>query len=337
MTVHDILEFLNTSHADTLFGRARTVADTAFARSVFVRGVVEFSNYCKKNCHYCGLRKDNEQLARFRLAGQEILAAASLAVGLGAGTVVLQSGEDAHFDRTALGGIIQDIKKAHDVAVTLCVGDHDRDTYAYWHDCGADRYLLKLETTHESLHAALRPGTSVAKRLARLELLQAIGYETGSGIIVDLPGMTDAMLAEDILRLSALGLDMIAAGPCIPHPQTPLRGAVSPDIEKSLRVIAVLRLLNPVANIPATSALDALAQDGRLRALAAGANVVMPSVTPVDVRDAYALYPGKNTSKSSVPDAVRALLHRVSAAGYTPVADRGSSGVFANRQGDAND
>jgi biotin synthase len=335
MTSRDILEMLAATGGGPVYAEARTVADRFFGRGVYVRGVVEFSNHCRKNCHYCGLRVANTGLERFRLEPEGILAAAALARELGAGTVVLQSGEDLRYDRRVIGDLVRRIRDTLDVAVTLSLGDFDRDTYAYWRDCGADRYLLKMETFDEALHARLRPGCTVADRLARVEMLQSLGYETGSGIIVGLPGMTDAILAEDIHRLSQLGLEMIAAGPFIPHPSTPLAAPVDHAIEKSLLVTAVLRLLNSGANIPATSALDALAADGRTRGLDAGANVVMPSVTPDAVRGGYSIYPGKNAAGRDVRDAVHGLFERLRNAGYTPVADKGFSRIAGACGGNA--
>lgn len=325
MTSNEIINILSAPDVGSLYADARAVADRVFGKSVYVRGVVEFSNHCKKNCHYCGLRAANTGLERFRLLAADITSAAALAVKLGAGTVVLQSGEDTACDAEFVGNLVRAIKDTHDVAITLSVGDHDRDTYAYWRECGADRYLLKIETTDDELHERLRPGSTVKDRLARVEILQKLGYETGSGIIVGLPGMTDAIIAKDLQLLSSLGLGMIAAGPFIPHPQTPLAAPVNADIEKSLRVTAILRLLNNGANIPATSALDALVPDGRVRGLAAGANVIMPSVTPDDVRGGYSIYPGKNTAGKDVQDAVQGLMKRLAEAGYKPVAEKGFS------------
>lgn len=346
LTEHDIVHALRAPDAASLYSAARALADDVFGRQVFLRGVVEFANHCRRNCLYCGLRAANTDVERFRLNDEEILHAVSVAAAHGMGTVVLQSGEEAQGDVRRVGALVQEIKRRHNVAVTLSLGDYAEDHYRYWRDCGADRYLLKVETTDDALHARMRPGTTVTERLARVETLQRLGYETGSGVISGLPGMTPRILARDILRLSAMGLEMIAVGPFIPHPGTPLgaeRAAV--DIEQALRATALLRLLNPGANIPATSALDSACppqdsgtqraasdtrlnnQDsahspygkgGREQGLAAGANVVMPSVTPERVRRNYAIYPGKNTVRCSVTEAVRQLKLRLEHAGYQP-------------------
>lgn len=220
---------------------------------------------------------------------------------------------------------MQEIRKLGDISVTLCLGDHDEDTYRYWHDCGAERYLLKMETFDSGLHSRCRPGQRARDRLKNVNLLKGLGYETGSGIITGLPGMTPEILAGDLLELGRLCLDMIAVGPFVPHPDTPMGGCPAGSVEESLRATALLRIMNPLANIPATSALDALAPDGRERGLSAGANVVMPSVTPEPVRAGYFLYPGKNSSSISVEGTIHALRQRLLRAGYHPSSARGTS------------
>ncbi len=325
MQRNEILEWLRTPAPQELFTAAATVRDRIFGRNVFQRGVIEFATHCRKNCLYCGLRQANTGLARFSLDTEAILAAARTAVEAGMGTVVLQSGEVPHPGTAMVGGLIRRLKDMADISVTLSLGDHDEDTYRYWRDCGADRYLLKMETFDAALHARLRPGQSVQGRLRRLRTLCAIGYETGSGIITGLPGMTPAMLADDLLRLHELPLDMLAVGPFIPHPDTPLRDAPTGAVDEALRTTAILRLMHPRANIPATSALDALAADGREQGLHAGANVIMPSVTPEAVRAGYSIYPGKNASHASVRQTINRLQIRLREAGYTPSPERGEA------------
>jgi biotin synthase len=264
-------------------------------------------------------------LERFSLDAGSILSAARCAIDAGVGTVVLQSGEEHIEDPGFIGDIIQSIKSYADVSVTLCLGDHSREIYKFWRDSGADRYLLKMETFDKDLHAMLRPGQSVTKRFGSLEALCNLGYETGSGIISGLPGMTSEILAEDILHLSELPLDMIAVGPFIPHPATPLGRFWSGGLDEALRATSLLRIMNPAANIPATSALDALVANGREQGLNAGANVVMPSVTPESVRAEYSIYPGKNSSSKSVLKNVTHLQQRLKDAGYIPSSARGPS------------
>ncbi|WP_421899454.1 [FeFe] hydrogenase H-cluster radical SAM maturase HydE [Maridesulfovibrio sp.] len=325
MTVKEILDALMADSPEPLFAQAREVRDSVFGNEIFQRGVVEFSNNCRKNCHYCGLRCCNGQIERFSLDADSILAAARCAIDVGMGTVVLQSGEDKNLDPHFIGDLIQSVKSYADVSVTLCLGDYDRDTYKFWRDCGADRYLLKIETFNSELHARLRPGQSVSERLARLETLCSLGYEAGSGLITGLPGMTPEILAEDLLRLSLLPLDMIAVGPFIPHPDTPLGRFWAGSLDETLRATALLRIMNPKVNIPATSALDVLVANGREQGLAAGANVVMPSVTPESVRSEYSIYPGKNSSSDPVMNNVVHMQRRLKQAGYHPSSTRGQS------------
>ncbi|UZP66973.1 [FeFe] hydrogenase H-cluster radical SAM maturase HydE [Desulfovibrio mangrovi] len=327
-----IRDALLAPDADPLFAEARALRDRVFGREVFQRGVVEFSNHCRKNCHYCGLRAANTELQRFRLDAEAILDAARTAVELGMGTVVLQSGEEETADIRSIGDLIGRIKRLGDISVTLSLGDHSEDAYRYWRDCGADRYLLKMETFNPELHARLRPGQNVAERLARVETLCRLGYETGSGIITGLPDMTPEILAEDLRLLSGLPLDMIAVGPFIPHPQTPLKDAAAGRIDEALRATALLRLMNPTANIPATSALDALDAHGREKGLNAGANVIMPSVTPEPVRAGYNIYPGKNAAPEPVRQIVGRLQQRLRDAGYEPSSSRGASPAKNARQ-----
>lgn len=320
----EILEHLRAPHGDALLARARAVRDRTFGREIFQRGVIEFSNHCRKDCHYCGLRVSNDTLSRFALTEAKILQAARTALAAGMGTVVLQAGEYL-VDRQAVARLIGNLKALGDLAVTLSLGDHDADSYALWRDAGADRYLLKMETFDQSLHSRLRPGQTVRARLRRVETLLRLGYATGSGIISGLPGMTDLVLAEDLLRLAALPLDMIAIGPFVAHPRTPLAMCSNGSMAEALRATAIMRLLRPTANIPATSALDALAADGRLQGLAAGANVVMPSVTPEPVRAGYSIYPGKNASPETVSATINRLQERLRHAGYHPSSARGDA------------
>jgi biotin synthase len=289
-----IVELLEGADETDLFAEARRVRERVFGKSVFLRGVVEFSSYCRKQCLYCGLRAANASLARYRLTEDQILDSARLAVDLGMGTVVLQCGEEPDFFVDLLERVTARIKEDLGAAVTLSVGDASDEALARFRRAGVDRYLLKAETMDAFLHAGLRPGETLAKRLDRLEAVRRHGLEVGSGIITGLPGQDAASLARDILALTALQLDMIAVGPLVVHPDTPLSCAAHGSVAVCLRALAVLRLLNPLANIPATSALQALAPDGRARGLRAGCNVIMPSLTPQDARGRYAIYPGKN-------------------------------------------
>jgi len=281
-----------------------------WADAVFLRGIIEFSNYCKQNCLYCGLRRDNAKLARYRLAPEAILAVAADIAALGIGTVVLQSGEDPQYDGPALAEIVRTVKKRFGLAVTLGVGERDPADYALWREAGADRYLLKMETFDENLHARLRPGCAPATRLRAFEHLAALEYETGTGLIAGLPGETPELAEQDMAELARSRADMISISPFTPHPDTPLGAHPVCPPETVLHRMALARIAAPSAHIPVTSALGLHGDALRIRGLEVG-DVLMPSFTPATVRAAYAIYPGKNASAAAPPEraaAMKALL-----------------------------
>ncbi len=328
MELDEIKSHLQGRNDADLFARAEEVKQGIFGRDIFLRGIVEFSSICCKTCLYCGLRAANHDAVRYRLRPEQIVEAARLAPELGLGTVVLQSGDDYFFSTEDIRSIVEGIKKHTDLAVTLSVGDRPLDEFKSFRDIGADRYLLKLETTDPELYARIRPKERLEDRLARLDTLRSLGYEVGSGIIVGLPGMTMDILARDILTLARLDLDMLAAGPFVPHPQTPLKDAPPGDMQTTLRVTALLRILSPRSNIPATSALGVLppsagGKDGRALGLHAGCNVIMPSLTPESVRRAYEIYPGKNAFSDNARHSVKAVKNIIREEGFTPSPDKG--------------
>ncbi|MGL4473711.1 MAG: radical SAM protein, partial [Shewanella sp.] len=277
------------------------------------------------DCHYCGLRANNRAVERYRLTEAQIIAAALDAERLGKGTVVLQSGDDSRYSAASVARIITSIKQHTALAITLSLGDRSHEEFALWRHAGADRYLLKMETFDKTLFAAARPKADFTARLLKLQQLQALGYQVGSGIIIDLPGTTDAMMANDMLMLTALNLDMIACGPFVAHPQTPMAQYTNGSVLKSQRINALLRLMNPLANIPATSALDALEAGSRLASLRLGSNVIMPSFTPPSVSQNYGIYPGKNANRLALASRISQLQQQITATGFIPVSHRGDS------------
>lgn len=279
--------------APSLYTAADRVRAATVGNEVHLRGLLEFSNICRRNCAYCGLRRDNAQAVRYRLTPEDIVAIACEAEQLGFPTVVMQSGEDTRFDGPCLAGIIAEIKKKTHLAITLSVGERDEADYRLWRDAGADRYLLRIETTDAALYRALHADGDLETRQACLRSLKRLGYQLGSGVMIGLPGQTWVTLARDILWLRELGTEMLGIGPFIPHPETPLATETGGTLEQALRLVAVLRLVFPYAHIPATTAMASLDPLGREKALQAGANVVMPAVTPTEIRPLYALYPGK--------------------------------------------
>lgn len=292
MNKDDILNLLQTDDPQALFKKADEVRAKYVGDEVHLRGLIEFSNICRNNCLYCGIRKGNSMVHRYRMSEEELIKTAQNAANMGFKTVVLQSGEDLYFDVLRLCHILEEIKK-FDVAVTLSIGERTYEEYKAFREAGADRYLMRIETTDQNLYHALDPDMSWQHRYDCLMMIKELGYELGSGIMVGLPNQTMESIADDLLFLKKIGIDMAGIGPFIPHPQTPLAGEAGGTLDLALRTMAVMRLLLPDINIPATTAMESLAPNGRILALQAGANVVMPNVTEGEYRKFYELYPGK--------------------------------------------
>ncbi|HNX81353.1 MAG TPA: [FeFe] hydrogenase H-cluster radical SAM maturase HydE [Candidatus Omnitrophota bacterium] len=273
-------------HADAV--RKRFVGD-----EILLRGIVEFSNHCRNTCHYCGLNKNNLALKRYRMNADEILVSIEKLVASNVKTVVLQSGEEDDFDPSWLTAVIKRITRQFGIAITLSVGERSFDDYRSWRQAGADRYLLKIETTDKRLYTSLHPGLSFENRLQCLRWLKSLGYQTGSGIIVGLKGQTVAMIADDIIFFQRENFEMIGIGPFIPHAQTPLAGNAPGDVAVTLKTLALTRMVTKNTHLPATTALGSLDRDYRIEGLQAGANVIMPNFTPVQYRKLYEIYPGK--------------------------------------------
>ena len=268
---------------------------------VHLRALIEFSNICKRNCFYCGLRAENKNIERYRLTPEQIIETAKIAVRQGYKTVVLQSGEDAYFTAELLAEIIKQIKKM-DVAVTLGVGEMPFEEYKILKDAGADRFLLRIETTDKTLYRKLHPNMSFENRLRCLKDLKELGFETGTGCLVGLPNQTIESLAYDILFFKELNADMVGIGPFIPHPNTPLANEKNDNFELSLRVMAITRLMLPDINIPATTAMETLRENGQIIALQSGANVIMPNFTISEHKNKYEIYPNKKSSNNCIKD-----------------------------------
>jgi biotin synthase len=317
-----------TEHEPALFAAADQVRHAAVGDEIHLRALIEFSNYCRRNCLYCGLRRDHRELSRYRMASGEILDAVVAAAALGYRTVVLQSGEDTYYTAPPLAELLRTIKAGHGVAVTLSIGERPEEEYRLLKEAGADRFLLRIETSSAGLYQRLHPEMGSDGWTARLECLRALrrqGYQVGSGVMIGLPGQDLGMLADDLLFLQSLDLDMIGVGPFIPHPATPLAGEAGGTLELALRFVACLRLLCPEALIPATTALGALDPQCRQRALRVGANVLMPNCTPVQYRDRYQLYPGRICTGESAPECRRCVEAMVLSLGRTVATGYGHS------------
>ena len=275
---------------EELFATADFVRQKYVGNDIHLRGLIEFSNICRNNCCYCGLRKSNSQVKRYRMEPEELIETARKAVNIGFKTIVMQSGEDLYFNTTRMCRIIEEIKKLG-VAITLSIGERTFDEYKAFRDAGADRYLMRIETTDKDLYHKLNPNMSWQNRYECLLMIKELGYELGSGIMVGLPEQSIASIADDLLFLQDLNVDMSGIGPFIPHPNTPLAKEAGGTLSLALRTMAIMRLLLPDINIPATTAMESLHPQGRIMALKAGANVVMPNVTEGEYRKFYELYP----------------------------------------------
>lgn len=293
LTKTEIISLLqDEEHQQVLFDKADSVRCQYVGDEVHLRGLIEFSNICRNNCLYCGIRCGNTNARRYRMTEEEIIETARRAANLGFKTIVMQSGEDVYYDADRMCRVIEAIKK-FDVAVTLSIGERTYEEYKAFRNAGADRYLMRIETTDKALYHKLDPKMSWQHRYECLLILKELGYELGSGIMVGLPEQSLESVAEDLLFLKELGVDMAGIGPFIPHPETPLAKEQGGSLNLALRTMAVMRLLLPDINIPATTAMESLAPDGRLKALKAGANVVMPNVTDREYCKLYELYPNK--------------------------------------------
>ena len=292
--IEAVLRITDRDELGLLFDFANEVRRRFVGDGVLLRGIVEFSNVCRNTCQYCGLNRGNDRLPRYRLTGDEILAAAGNVRAAGVKTVVLQSGEEDNLDADWLREIVEEIKSSLGAAVTLCVGERSREEYQLWREAGADRYLLKIETSDPDLYGELHTGMSFENRRRCLRDLAELGYQTGSGNLVGLKGQTLRHLAGDVQFFKQGNFDMISVSPFIPHPQTPLADESAGDLRMTLKMTALARIISRSAHIPATTAIGSLhGRDERPKALAAGANVIMPNFTPAPYRRHYEIYPNK--------------------------------------------
>lgn len=298
-----------------------------YGLDVYKRGLIEFTNYCKNNCYYCGIRAGNRNVKRYRLSREDILACCAVGYRLGFRTFVLQGGEDSAWKDADICALVSDIKKNHpDCAVTLSIGEKSRESYQAYFDAGADRYLLRHETANPDHYAMIHPSDlSLENRKRCLWTLKEIGYQVGSGFMVGSPGQTLDCLAEDLRFLRQLQPDMIGIGPFIPHKDTPFGDKPAGSLRRTLNLIAILRLMFPKALIPSTTALGTIDPNGRELGLKAGANVVMPNLSPVEYRKLYSLYDGKICMGEEAAQCAECLRRRVARAGFDLVAARGDA------------
>jgi biotin synthase len=335
--VEEVLHLDDERDLAGLFAFAADVRREFVGDGVLLRGIIEFSNICRNTCLYCGLNRHNHRLGRYRLTSDQVLAAVENIAAAGLKTVVLQSGEEDNLDTAWLGRLIEEIRSGWDMAITLSVGERPRREYQLWKDAGADRYLLKMETTDPTLYQTLHPGMSFDNRLRCLRDLAELGYQQGSGNLVGLPGQTVEMLANDILFFQQGDFDMISVGPLIPHPQTALADMPPGDLRMTLKVMALTRIVSRNAHIPANTAIGSLhGRDERPKALAAGANVIMPNFTPEPVKPLYEIYPGKIGRDLSAEKSLADIERMVAASGRWIDYSRGDSLKTPFHTGSAN-
>ncbi len=317
----------SSEEQEELIVQADRVRRSVYGTDVYIRGLIEVSNYCKNNCRYCGIRIGNSKAVRYRLSKQEILECCAKGYDLGFRTFVLQGGEDPHLTDGEICDIVRQIKLRHsDCAVTLSLGEKSRDVYKAYRDSGADRYLLRHETATETHYKQLHPSVmSFEKRQDCLWTLKDLDFQVGSGFMVGSPYQTTENLVADIRFLQRLQPDMIGIGPFLSHKDTPFSGFENGDLGLCLRLIAILRLMFPFALIPSTTAMGTLHPKGRELGLCAGANVVMPNLSPSGVRQYYNLYDNKAYSGEEAAESVSSLKESLHALGYEIVADRGDA------------
>lgn len=296
-----------------------------FGRSIFVRGLIEISSYCKNNCYYCGLRASNATAERYRLTDEQILECCQAGYKAGIRTFVLQGGEDNYWSDERLVPLVTAIRaEFSDAAITLSLGERSDESYRALRTAGADRYLLRHEAANRELYEAIHPAKmSYDNRIACIKSLLAAGYQTGMGMMIGVPEQSVEDIAADLELIATLRPQMVGIGPFIPHPATPFAEHPAGDIELTLNTIAIVRLLLPDALIPATTALATLSAEGHRLAIEVGANVIMPNLSPADVRGKYAIYTGKAASGTEAAENLKALEAELAKFGYTINYDKG--------------
>ena len=313
------------SQAESLAVRADEIRRSIYGTDVYLRGLIEFTNYCKNNCYYCGIRCGNSQVDRYRLSRDQIMDCCEEGYRLGYRTIVLQGGEDPYYKDEDICRIVSDIKKRYpDCAVTLSIGEKSRASYQAYFDAGADRFLLREETSNEGHYRKLHPeGMSMTRRQECLFALKEIGFQVGAGFMVDSPYQTTEDIIADLRFLEKLQPDMIGIGPYVTHSDTPFAAYPSGSVDKTLRLISILRIMFPYVLLPATTALGTMDPLGREKGLKAGANVIMPNLSPTDVRKKYALYDNKICTGEESAQCRDCLELRVKNAGYRIITSRG--------------
>lgn len=328
-----VIKNIKTAERKRLFELARLKQREYYGNHVYLRGLIEFSNICGRDCLYCGIRKSNKSVERYRLEIKQIHQCCEEGYRLGYRTFVLQSGEDRYYTVQRLTVLVEGIKERFaDAAVTLSIGERDEETYQRLYDAGADRFLIRHETASRRLYEVLHPAASYDERIHCIKVLKKIGYQVGSGFMVGLPGQTAEDLADDLWFLKELHPDMIGIGPFIPHSETPLKHTKGGTLEDTLVMVALARLFVPDSLIPATTAIGSIHPQGRELALNAGANVVMPNLSPIGVRKKYELYDNKICTGEESAQCKHCIELRIESAGFQANMERGDSHRFMEQR-----
>ena len=311
--------------------KARSVREKYYGKDVYLRGLIEFTNICKNNCYYCGIRRDNANAERYRLSCEQILSCSDIGYELGFRTFVLQGGEDPYYTDELIVSIVSAIKERHpDCAVTLSIGEREKESYQKFYDAGADRYLLRHETADREHYGMLHPKEmSFDHRMQCLRELREIGYQVGCGMMVGSPYQTTEHLIADLRFLKEFEPEMVGIGPFIPHHDTCFADCAAGTVDMTLRLLSVIRLLLPDVLLPATTALGTIDPRGREKGILAGANVVMPNLSPSDVRGKYLLYDNKICTGDEAAECIRCMAMRISSVGYDTVVARGDHPSFS--------
>ncbi len=324
-----LLEELSEEDSEYLFAAARSVREREYGKDVYLRGLIEFTNYCKNNCYYCGIRCGNANAQRYRLTEDQILSCCEQGYALGFRTFVLQGGEDPYYTDDRMVPLVAEIRKRFpDCAITLSIGERSRESYQALFDAGADRYLLRHETANPEHYSMLHPKElSIQNRKECLFTLREIGYQIGAGMMVGAPGQTTAYLIEDLRFLQDLQPHMIGIGPFLPHKDTPFKDEPRGSYHLTLQLLSILRLMFPKVLLPATTALGTIHPLGREKGILAGANVVMPNLSPTNVRGKYLLYDGKICTGDEAAECHGCMEKRMERIGYQVVTSRGDAKI----------
>lgn len=322
-----LIEKRTPNLAEYLFEQAREVREEHYGKDIYIRGLIEFTNYCKNDCYYCGIRRSNQNALRYRLNKEEILECCAHGYQLGFRTFVLQGGEDGYFTDERMVEIVSEIKGMFpDCAITLSIGEKSFDSYKKFYDAGADRYLLRHETYDLEHYGKLHPSDLFGNhRQDCLWNLKEIGYQVGTGFMVGAPYQTASNLADDMLFIKKLNPQMVGIGPFIPHKDTVFAEEAAGTMELTLYMLGLIRLMLPKVLLPATTALGTIAENGRELGILAGANVVMPNLSPKSVREKYLLYDNKAHTGDEAAESVDHLREQMTNIGYEVVVSRGDS------------